>query len=85
MVNSFLSFAALNRFQIAYCGIGPTEIRIGFIVANVLLAIFGVTHLKWVLPWLLSLSSIGLCITVYRTQREIWIEDMRTKEGRQKG
>jgi phosphatidylglycerophosphate synthase len=81
MVNSFLSFAALNRFRIAYCGIGPTEVRIGFIVANTLLALFGVTHLRWALPWLLGASTIGLCITVYRTQRELWGEDMRRKAG----
>jgi phosphatidylglycerophosphate synthase len=34
MVHSFLSFAATNRFQIAYMGIGPTELRIGFILAS---------------------------------------------------
>ena len=34
MVNSFLSFAATNEFEIYFLGIGPTEIRIYFIALN---------------------------------------------------
>ena len=36
MAVSFLSFAATNQFQIAYYGIGPTEIRIGYVALNTL-------------------------------------------------
>ncbi|GAF88430.1 unnamed protein product, partial [marine sediment metagenome] len=44
MVNSFLSFAATNSFRISYLGIGPTEIRILFILINTLLIVFGKTR-----------------------------------------
>ncbi|PIR03177.1 MAG: hypothetical protein COV60_01700, partial [Candidatus Magasanikbacteria bacterium CG11_big_fil_rev_8_21_14_0_20_43_7] len=51
MVNSFLAFAATNTFKIHYLGIGPTEIRILFIIINTLLALFGKTYMGAVLPY----------------------------------
>ncbi len=80
MVNSYLSFAATNEFQISYLGIGPTEIRIVFILVNTLLIFFGKTHLIFLLPILLPLSLIGLCVVVYKTSRFIWRIDMERKE-----
>ena len=41
MAISFLSFAATNQFQIAYYGIGPTEIRIGYIALNTFVVFVG--------------------------------------------
>jgi phosphatidylglycerophosphate synthase len=79
MVNSFLSFACTNKFQIAYMGIGPTEIRIVFIVVNTLLICCGRTHLVNALPYVLAFSTFGLFVTVYRTGRELWRIDMRNK------
>jgi hypothetical protein len=37
MVNSFLQFAATNQFRISYWGIGPTEVRLVFIIINILI------------------------------------------------
>ena len=34
MMNSYLSFATTNKFKIAYLHIGPTEIRLLFIIIN---------------------------------------------------
>lgn len=79
MVHSFLAFSALNRFQIAYLGIGPTEIRLGFIIANTLLITVGTTYMDEFMPYILLASFIGLCVTVYHTQKLIWAEDMRKK------
>ncbi len=76
MINSFLAMAATNKFRIAYLGIGPTEIRLVFILINTLLIIFGKTHLAGALPYLLVASFIGLIVVVYRTQKEIWKMDM---------
>jgi archaetidylinositol phosphate synthase len=80
MANSFLAFAVTNKFQISYMGIGPTEIRLGFITTNILLATFGVTHLAFLTPYILGCSFVGLIITVYRTQRSIWKMDMDAKQ-----
>ena len=79
MVNSFLAFAVTNKFQISYSGIGPTEVRIGFIVVNTLLICLGSTHMSQLLPFVLFLSFAGLCITVYRTQKSIWKMDREQK------
>lgn len=80
MVNSFLSFAATNEFKIEYLKIGPTEIRILFIIINTLFIIFGKTYLYITLPISLILSFIGLVIVVYRTQKYIWKLDMDNKK-----
>ncbi len=79
MIHSFLEFACTNRFAISYLGVGPTEIRILFIVINVLLVIFGKTHLSAALPYAVTASLFGLFITVYRTARHLWHLDMIEK------
>lgn len=79
MVNSFLAFAVTNKFQISYFDIGPTEIRIMFLIVNTLHICFGTTNMSQFLPPLLILSTLGLCATVYRTQKSIWKMDMEAK------
>ncbi|MEZ5233787.1 MAG: CDP-alcohol phosphatidyltransferase family protein [Acidimicrobiales bacterium] len=51
MATSFLSFAATNRFQIAYYGIGPTEIRIGYIVLDTFVVLAGPGVFAWGCRW----------------------------------
>lgn len=83
MVHSFLSFAATNRFQIAYMGIGPTEIRIGFILANIGIILAGASIIIKVIPYLVIIAFFGLCVSVYRMQQELWKIDMAAKHGRE--
>lgn len=83
MVHSFLSFAATNRFQIAYMGIGPTEIRIGFILANIGIIVAGASIIVKVIPYLVIIALFGLCVSVYRMQQELWKIDMAAKHGRE--
>jgi phosphatidylglycerophosphate synthase len=85
MVHSFLAFAATNKFKIAHMAIGPTEIRILFIVINTLLILFGKTHLAAALPYALGFSAIGLCVVVYQAQKEIWELDMEKKRQTENG
>ncbi|MBM3199788.1 hypothetical protein FJZ53_02535 [Candidatus Woesearchaeota archaeon] len=80
MVNSYLSFASTNEFKIEYLKIGPTEVRLGFIIANTLWIVFGHTYLKWSLPFVLVASILGLTFTVYRTQKHIWSIDMEEEK-----
>lgn len=81
MVNSFLSFAATNAFKIAYMGVGPTEVRLFFILINTVLILVGRERMLDVLPHVLVLAAFGLFITVYRTQKMLWAIDMKTKYG----
>ncbi|NQT24002.1 hypothetical protein HQ585_01470 [candidate division KSB1 bacterium] len=80
MVNSFLAFAATNAFRIAYLKIGPTEIRLIFILVNTLLIYMGKAYLLKSLPIVLVFSTFGLFVTVFRTQKEIWNLDMEKKK-----
>lgn len=80
MVNSFLSFAATNEFKIEHLRIGPTEIRLLFIVINTLLIIFHKTYLVALLPYTLVFCLLGLVYVTYKTQQEIWKKDMENKE-----
>jgi archaetidylinositol phosphate synthase len=72
MVNSYLAFAASNKFRITFLGIGPTEIRIIFILINSMIILFGKTYIGAALPYVLILSTIGLIIVTYKTQKQIW-------------
>ena len=80
MVNSFLVMATTNTFRIVHLGIGPTEIRLVFIVVNTLLIIFGKTHLAFTLLFLLPVSFIGFIFLIYREQKKIWAVDMEAKK-----
>lgn len=81
MVNSYLAFAASNKFRISHMGIGPTEVRIIFILINTMIIIFGKTYIGASLPYILILSTIGLIIITYRTQKEIWQMDKDKKNN----
>lgn len=82
MVNSFLSFAATGEFRISYLGIGPTEVRLIFILANTLIIVF-VDHfeLARVLPIVLVGAAFALFVTVFQTQRALWSADMEAKRN----
>jgi phosphatidylglycerophosphate synthase len=84
MINSFLGFSATNEFKVSYLGIGPTEIRIVFIIINTLLILFGKTYLADFMPYVLGATFLGLCIIVYRTQKYVWHMDMTNKTTPQK-
>jgi phosphatidylglycerophosphate synthase len=82
MINSYLAFAATNEFKITFLGAGPTEIRIYFIVLNILLIIFGTGWIKGLLVYILVIAVVLMCIIVYRTQKYIWKIDMAEKKAK---
>ncbi len=79
MVSSFLSFAATNELQISYLGIGPTEIRIVFIVINTLVVFIGAEWIAKSLPYVIAGSAFGLFFTVYNISKQLWKMDMLEK------
>lgn len=76
MVNTFVDFSATNAFRLSYYKIGPTEMRILFIVSNLILIVFGVRILNMLLPYVIGISFLSLCVIVYVTQRNLWQIDM---------
>lgn len=72
MAVSFLSFAATNQFQIAYYGIGPTEIRIGYIALNTFVFFVGTEIFSWGVPVIVALNLVAFFILTVQTSRNLW-------------
>lgn len=72
MAVSFLSFAATNRFQIAYYGVGPTEIRIAYIALNTLVYFVGTTVFSWGVPVVLALNIAAFTVLAVQTSNNLW-------------
>ena len=79
MVNSFLTFAATEKFEISHMKLGPTEFRIALITTNALLIRFGPQPMKSALPYVAACSFVALCVLVHRTQKALWRRDMEHK------
>ncbi len=72
MAVSFLSFAATNQFQIAHYGIGPTEIRIGYIALNTFVSIVGTAIFSWGVPLIVALNAAAFAVLAVQTSRNLW-------------
>ncbi len=75
MALSFLSFAATNQFQIAHHGIGPTEIRIGYIALNTFVYFAGTQVFWWGVPIVLALNIVVMVGLVWQTHKTLWAID----------
>ena len=85
MTSSYLAFGATNEFKITYLGAGPTEVRLGFIVLNTPLILWGLGWLEGALPYIVVVSLVLLVVTVFRSHRYIWQMDMEAKAKRDEG
>ncbi|MEM7258889.1 MAG: CDP-alcohol phosphatidyltransferase family protein [Pseudomonadota bacterium] len=79
MVNSFLCFAATNQFEIYQYGLGPTESRIGFILINAYIAVFGFGQFYWLVPLACAVSAVFLIIYTWQIHNKLWALDMDNK------
>ena len=82
MANSFLSFAATNEFEIYHYGLGPTESRIGFIIINAYIAIYGFGHFHWIMPLVCLVTLALLVIYTWQIHKKLWEIDMKVKASR---
>ena len=81
MVSSFLSFAATNEFQIYYYRMGPTEVRVVFILINTFVIYFGTRYFNILLPIVVALCLFGLIVNTFQVQKKLWHRDMQAKDG----
>ena len=79
MVNMFLSFAATNEFRISVLRVGPTEMRLFFILVNTAFILLGPGIGEVLVPATVGLLSVVLVWVVFRTQKQIWDLDMAQK------
>ena len=77
--STFLAFAATDRLKISYLKFGPTEFRLALIVINTLLIFYGTKHMVNGLKYVNAGALIGLCVMVYKAQKDIWKLDMEQK------
>ncbi len=83
MVNSFLSFAATNNFEIYHYGFGPTEMRIVFILINTFIIYTGTQHFKFTVPMVCLVCLAALVHMVNNTQKLLWEIDMKALDKKQ--
>lgn len=80
MVNAFLVFAATDKFKISFLGVGPTEVRLLFIVVNTaIIFLHGCIKCVPLVPIVLAIPTVGLVLNIWQTQRQLWREDMQEK------
>lgn len=81
MFHTYLMLAATEEFKVSFSRFGPTELRIGLIVINVLLVKFGIRPLKGALPYVAIGGTIALAVMAYRAQQKLWRADMQAREA----
>lgn len=79
MINIFLLFATTNELAIAFGGIGPSEIRILYVLFNIFLIFFGPALPVLFMPYGAIVMAVILAINVSLNQRKIWQLDMDIK------
>ena len=81
MVNSFLSFGATNEFEIYHYGVGPTEMRLVFILINTFIILFGTGYFYLLVPLTVLLCTGGLILQSYQIHKKLWAFDMQVKNN----
>jgi len=77
--STFLAFSATDRLKISYLKFGPTEFRLALIVINTLLVLYGTRYMISGLKYVNAGALVGLCLMVYKAQKQIWKLDMERK------
>lgn len=72
MASSFLSFASSNSFQVAFFGIGPTEVRIVYVAMNTFVWLFGTNVFWWGIPLVLAVNLVASIVLIARSSKELW-------------
>jgi len=80
MIHTFMDFAITNHFKISLSYFGVSEARWVLIILNVFLIILGKGLLIQTFPFFVGALFIGLCITVYRSQK-VYAHIDATRQG----
>ncbi len=76
MALSFLAFGATGEFRIAFGGLGPTEVRVGYVLACLAVLLTGPAGLSIAVPVVAVGHVIALVAVGHRVQRELWYRDL---------
>ena len=76
MINSFLDFGATGKMRIFHMKFGPSELKMAFIIINLMITLLGKVYFVKALPYIFLGTFLGLVVIVYQTQRRIWYLDL---------
>ena len=81
MVNSFLCFATTNEFEIYFLGVGPTEIRIYFILLNTVIITLDPPreYFSYGVPIYAGILALGLIFLTWQSHAKLWVLDRERK------
>lgn len=79
MVSMFLNYSATDKLGISFAFIGPTEIRLLYLLAYSYIALFGTSLIEIYIPYLAYCIGLLLVFFIYKTQKKIWQIDMSAK------
>ncbi len=79
MIHTFLLVAANNAFNISFLGIGPTELRVIFILFHLFFVYFKV-NLVVFLPYMAFVAVALMFLAFFLSQKKLWQIDMGNKK-----
>jgi hypothetical protein len=68
--SSFLLFGLSRRFWMSASGVSMNELKIGLLILNYLIIIFGTAYLKYLFIVLAVAALIALIVVIYKSQKE---------------
>ena len=84
MIHSCLYYTTAKKYKVSFYGVGPTELRLAFIIGNTLVIFFGRIYMERGLPYLLGGVAVLLFVVMYITQKELRKMDMGLKKKSKK-
>jgi archaetidylinositol phosphate synthase len=80
MVHAVLAFSATETFRISYLRIGPTELRLGIVLLNVVLIREGFEGMARGLPYAAAVGFVVLVLRVHATHARLWRLERRRED-----
>lgn len=79
-VSSFLLYGITGELKITYLFLGPTEVRLFFILLNTLIFFLGTELFQTAVPYLFCILLFLLIVVIYQTHKTVWKLDMEAKK-----
>jgi phosphatidylglycerophosphate synthase len=81
MIHTFLLVSTNQEFQLSFMRLGPTEGRLLFIIAHLILVYRGINEVELLLPYVAGIAALFLIYIFLATQKKLWRKDMEIKHG----
>ncbi len=82
-IHTYLRLNITKQFEIASAYVGPTELRVLYVLVNILIVVF-YSQIKYLLLFSIVFETALLIHSVYTTQNMLWQMDMKKKALKKK-